>query len=71
MPPSPGEQWQAHIFSLAQVHGLSAAEAFRAIYLAFLGRVSGPRAGWLLASLDSEFVLRRLAEASEQGTLVV
>ena len=34
------------------------------IYLAFLGRTNGPRAGWLLASLDPAFVLKRLREAA-------
>jgi lysyl-tRNA synthetase class 1 len=37
---------------------------FKAIYLAFLGRESGPKAGWFLSSLDRNFVLKRLAEAS-------
>ena len=35
--------------------------AFAAIYLAFLGRPNGPRAGWLLASLDPAFVIERAA----------
>jgi len=34
-----------------------------AIYLAFLGRPSGPKAGWLLTTLDDEFVRRRLDDA--------
>ena len=34
--------------------------AFGALYVAFLGRPNGPRAGWLLASLDPTFVVRRL-----------
>ena len=37
--------------------------AFAAIYLAFLGRPNGPRAGWLLASLEPGFVVARLREA--------
>jgi len=39
-------------------------QSFAAIYVAFLGRDSGPRAGWLLASLDKDFVVRRLTEAA-------
>lgn len=39
-------------------------KAFRAIYVAFLGKERGPRAGHLLASLDRDFVEKRLAEAS-------
>ena len=41
--------------------------AFAAIYLAFLGRPSGPRAGWLLAALDRDFVIGRLREAAGVG----
>lgn len=37
---------------------------FKAIYLAFLGKESGPKAGWFLSSLERGFVLARLAEAS-------
>ncbi len=37
---------------------------FKAIYLAFLGKESGPKAGWFLSSLPREFVLKRLEEAS-------
>ena len=58
-----GEQWQAAIFAVAQEHGVDAKAAFNALYLAFLGRPNGPRAGWLLASLERDFVIRRLTEA--------
>ncbi len=37
---------------------------FKAIYLAFLGKESGPKAGWFLSVLDRDFVLQRLKEAS-------
>lgn len=37
---------------------------FKAIYLAFLNKESGPKAGWFLSSLPREFVLKRLEEAS-------
>jgi lysyl-tRNA synthetase class 1 len=62
--PTDGEAWQAAIFAVATGTGLDARAAFTALYLAFLGRPNGPRAGWLLASLDSDFVIRRLEEAS-------
>ncbi len=39
-------------------------DAFAAIYLAFLGKPNGPKAGWLIATLDADFVRRRLDEAS-------
>ncbi|HLE97140.1 MAG TPA: lysine--tRNA ligase [Candidatus Thermoplasmatota archaeon] len=44
--------------------GLRGSDAFRAIYVAFLGKERGPRAGHLLASLERDFVLKRLEEAS-------
>jgi lysyl-tRNA synthetase class 1 len=64
-----GEEWQTLIFNVARLRTppLAPAAAFRAIYLAFLGRPSGPRAGWLLASLDQAFVLDRLDEAGSPG----
>jgi lysyl-tRNA synthetase class 1 len=66
-PPTSGETWQALIFGSAKERGLAAGDAFRAVYLAFLGRQNGPRAGWLLASLDPEFVANRLREAASAG----
>jgi lysyl-tRNA synthetase class 1 len=62
--PAAGDAWQALIFSVAAERGLPNARAFTAIYLAFLGRSNGPRAGWLLAGLEEAFVLDRLREAS-------
>jgi lysyl-tRNA synthetase class 1 len=45
------------------VDGKVSRDAFSAIYLAFLGRPSGPKAGWLLTTLEDDFVRRRLDEA--------
>ncbi|MDQ4036456.1 MAG: lysine--tRNA ligase [Chloroflexota bacterium] len=59
-----GETAQAAIFATAAGQGLPAGRAFAALYLAFLGRPSGPRAGWLLAALDRSFVIDRLREAA-------
>jgi lysyl-tRNA synthetase class 1 len=62
--PAGGDAWQALIFETAKQADLKAGEAFGAIYRAFLDRTNGPRAGWLLASLDRAFVIRRMREAS-------
>ena len=62
--PSGGEAWQALIFEVARQSNLPAGQAFGALYRAFLGRANGPRAGWLLASLDVAFVDQRLKEAA-------
>jgi lysyl-tRNA synthetase class 1 len=59
-----GDAWQDAIFAAAAESGLPAGRAFDAIYRVFLGRPNGPRAGWLLASLDPVFVVGRLREAS-------
>jgi lysyl-tRNA synthetase class 1 len=40
-------------------------DAFSAIYIAFLGKPSGPKAGWLLTTLKEDFVHRRLDEAAK------
>jgi lysyl-tRNA synthetase class 1 len=68
-PPDNGEAWQAALFETATELGLAAGRAFAAIYAAFLGRSNGPRAGWLLASLDPEFVRARLREAAGGETV--
>ncbi|MBI3747769.1 MAG: lysine--tRNA ligase [Chloroflexi bacterium] len=62
--PAGGDAWQTLIFAAAAAQELPARRAFEAIYLAFLGRPNGPRAGWLLASLDASSVLVRLDEAA-------
>lgn len=62
-----GEALQGAIFATAKQLELPAGRAFSALYLAFLGRDSGPRAGWLLAALESDFVLTRLSEAGSAG----
>jgi len=46
----------------AKLHEL---KEFKAVYLAFLGKDHGPKAGWFFASLPREFVLKRLAEATQ------
>jgi len=65
--PAGGQAWQALIFRVAGDAQMPAGRAFGALYVAFLGRPNGPRAGWLLASLDFEFVLARLKEAGGLG----
>jgi lysyl-tRNA synthetase class 1 len=59
-----GDAWQGRIFAVAGDAAIPAGRAFGAIYVAFLGRANGPRAGWLLASLEPAFALHRLREAA-------
>jgi lysyl-tRNA synthetase class 1 len=63
--PRTGDDWQATIHHCSKTLGLPGRKAFEAVYRAFLGRANGPRAGWLLASLDAAFVLDRLEAAAE------
>jgi lysyl-tRNA synthetase class 1 len=62
--PTSGDGWQSAIFDAARTRDVKPGRAFEAIYRAFLGRPNGPRAGWVLASLDAGFVVRRLREAA-------
>jgi lysyl-tRNA synthetase class 1 len=62
--PAAGDSWQDAIFATATARGIEPRAAFTALYLAFLGRTNGPRAGWLLASLDRDLVIARLREAA-------
>ncbi len=59
------EDLQAGIYEKSKESGISSVEAFKAIYTAFLGKDHGPKAAWLLQSLDREFVKARLDEASK------
>ena len=59
--PASGDRWQDLIFRTAvDLEMRTNRRSFAAIYGAFLGRENGPRAGWILASLDPAFVIERL-----------
>ena len=62
--PTSGDGWQDLIFRVAESRGLASGAAFGALYVSFLDRPNGPRAGWLLASLPRDFVIARLRDAS-------
>lgn len=58
------EALQSCLYELSKSQGLPTKEAFAAIYLAFIGKPHGPRAGTLLSSLDPQFVKNRLMEGA-------
>lgn len=60
-----GEEVHARLFELKTEVPIEPKELFSAIYRIFIGRTSGPRAGWFLASLPREFALERLREAAK------
>jgi len=51
------------IHNTAKECGLGHRDSFGAIYLIFLGKSEGPRAGYFLYSLGKEFVVQRINEA--------
>jgi lysyl-tRNA synthetase class 1 len=65
-----GDAMQNELYEAAKRVGLTtpddkvSQDAFASIYLAFLGKPNGPKAGWLIATLDPAFVRTRLAEAA-------
>lgn len=51
------------VYEASEAAGISGSKMFQAIYMAILGKKSGPRAGYFMASLDRAFLLNRLTEA--------
>jgi len=58
------EEYHNKIYDVASAVGIPAKDVFKAVYLALLGKDSGPRAGWLLASLSREFLVKRFEETA-------
>ena len=44
--------------------GISTKDAFAAIYTSLIGKDHGPKAAWLILSLDKTFVRNRFSEVS-------
>ena len=57
-----GEELQTAIFTASKILGVKPNVAFPAVYLSFLGKEKGPKAGYLFSYLDRNFVLERLQE---------
>jgi len=64
------EPMQERLYEIAKDVGLTTPEgkvskaAFEALYYSFIGRPNGPRAAWLVTTLDPAFVRHRLEEAA-------
>jgi len=58
-----GQEIHDLTYEAARVAEIPASTMFQAIYIAFLGKASGPRAGYFMASLDRDFLLSRLRAA--------
>lgn len=58
------EKFQNEIYQVGKELGLASSDTFRAIYLALLGKESGPKAAWLILSLDKGFIIKRFKEVA-------
>lgn len=58
------EDLHTSIHALKEELTIPAKDLFSAVYVSFLGKLEGPKAGWFLSTLDRAFVLGRLKEAS-------
>ena len=56
------ESFQTKIYELGKELGLSGKETFAAIYLSLIGKDHGPKAAWLILSLEKEFIKKRFSE---------
>ena len=59
-----GEDFQTTIYNIGKEIGLDGKQTFEAIYLSLLGIDHGPKAAWLILSLDKEFVKKRFIDAA-------
>jgi lysyl-tRNA synthetase, class I len=66
---SGAEDFQIKIYELGKELGLTGKETFAAIYMSLIGKDHGPKAAWLILSLDKEFVKKRFEEASKQQAI--
>ena len=58
------EELHTAIHNLKTELGIAPQDLFSSIYIIFLDKKEGPKAGWFLATLDRAFALSRLEEAS-------
>lgn len=56
-----GQELHTKLHDIKKETGIAPKDFFSAIYLSFLGKDHGPKAGWFLSVLDREFLEKRLA----------
>ncbi len=59
-----GQELHTALHEIRQEHELEPKDFFGALYISFLGKPSGPKAGWFLSVLDRSLLLSRLKEVS-------
>lgn len=60
------ELFQTEIYEQGKMLGLNGKETFAAIYTALIGKNHGPKAAWLILSLEKNFVKDRFVAASNE-----
>ncbi|OGG01411.1 lysine--tRNA ligase [Candidatus Gottesmanbacteria bacterium RBG_16_52_11] len=60
----PADQLQQALYKTAKDSGVNPKQAFAAVYLALIGRDSGPKAAWLIRQYPADRVISRLKEAA-------
>lgn len=58
------EDFQENLYEWAKEIDLPSKEAFSVIYISLLGKNHGPKAGWLILSLEKDFVKKRFQEVT-------
>ena len=59
------EEFQTELYNLTKKLKIPAKLAFKAIYLALIGKTHGPKAAWFLLDKDKKFVVKRFKEVSK------
>lgn len=65
----PAEELQIQLYELTKTLGVQSKEAFAAIYLMLIGKNHGPKAAWLLLSLERTFLKNRIHEATTENKI--
>ncbi|MCH7597802.1 lysine--tRNA ligase [Patescibacteria group bacterium] len=60
-----GQEFHTKLHEIRKEEGIEAKDFFSALYVSFLGKESGPKAGWFLSVLDKNFLEERLGEVSK------
>jgi lysyl-tRNA synthetase class 1 len=57
-----GQELHTQLHDIKKETEINPKDLFSAIYISFLGKASGPKAGWFLSVLDKDFLEKRLGE---------
>lgn len=63
------QNFQKNLYEWAKDLGVPSKEAFAALYISLIGKDHGPKAAWLITSLDKEFVRKRFEEVDSSVIL--